>query len=91
MEKGWPRYHQMFFSGRSKRSQYLASGLSYQRNLDIPLPCGGLAIRNTLECLLSTARDAQAAKRFFVKALGASHTVTPRVITVDKNAAYPKA
>ena len=46
---------------------------------------------NTLEFLLSTARDAQAAKRFFVKALGASHTVTPRVITVDKNAAYPKA
>jgi transposase, IS6 family len=26
-----------------------------------------------------------------VKALSASHTVTPRVITVDKNAAYPKA
>jgi transposase-like protein len=40
---------------------------------------------------LSAARDAQAAKRFFTKALGASHTVTPRVITVDKNAAYPKA
>ena len=36
-------------------------------------------------------RDAQAAKRFFAKALGAGHTVTPRVITVDKNAAYPKA
>ena len=36
-------------------------------------------------------RDAQAAKRFFAKALGASHMVTPRVITVDKNAAYPKA
>ncbi|GHO71311.1 IS6 family transposase [Ktedonobacter sp. SOSP1-52] len=28
---------------------------------------------------------------FFAKALGASHTVIPRVITVDKNAAYPKA
>ncbi|GHO71410.1 IS6 family transposase [Ktedonobacter sp. SOSP1-52] len=27
---------------------------------------------------------------FFAKALHASHTVTPRVITVDKNAAYPK-
>jgi IS6 family transposase len=31
------------------------------------------------------------AKRFFAKALGASHTVMPRVITVDKNASYPKA
>lgn len=46
---------------------------------------------NTLEFLLSATRDAQAAKRFFSKALAASHTVTPRVITVDKNAAYPKA
>ncbi len=46
---------------------------------------------NTLEFHLSATRDAQAAKRFFAKALGASHTVTPRVITVDKNAAYPKA
>jgi len=46
---------------------------------------------NTLEFLLSATRDAEAAKRFFLKALGASHTTTPRVITVDKNAAYPKA
>jgi transposase, IS6 family len=46
---------------------------------------------NTLEFLLSVTRDAQAAKRFFAKTLRASHTVTPRVITVDKNAAYPKA
>ena len=46
---------------------------------------------NTLEFLLSPRRDAQAAKRFFTKALAASHTRTPRVITVDKNAAYPKA
>jgi IS6 family transposase len=46
---------------------------------------------NTLEFLLSATRDAQAAKRFFAKALHACHTVTPRVITVDKNAAYPKA
>jgi transposase-like protein len=29
--------------------------------------------------------------RFFQKALIASHTVTPRVINVDKNTAYPKA
>jgi transposase, IS6 family len=46
---------------------------------------------NTLEFLLSSKRDAQAAKRFFSKALAALHTSTPRVITVDKNAAYPKA
>jgi transposase-like protein len=46
---------------------------------------------NTLEFLLSATRDAEAAKRFFSKALAASHTMTPRVITVDKHAAYPKA
>jgi transposase, IS6 family len=46
---------------------------------------------NTLEFLLSERRDAQAAKRFFTKTLGAEHTVPPRVITVDKNPAYPKA
>jgi IS6 family transposase len=36
-------------------------------------------------------RDGEAAKRFFVKTLAASHTSSPRVINVDKNAAYPKA
>jgi len=46
---------------------------------------------NTLEFLLSSRRDGEAAKRFFSKALAAPHTSTPRVITVDKNAAYPKA
>src|ERR1700730_6007076 len=46
---------------------------------------------NTLEFLLSPTRDAEAAKRFFSKTLAASHTVEPRVITVDKNAASPKA
>jgi len=45
----------------------------------------------TLEFQLSPTRDTQAAKRFFAKALGAIHTVAPRVITVDKNTAYPKA
>jgi transposase, IS6 family len=50
-----------------------------------------LSLGNTLEFLLTSTRDAQAAKRFFAKALAASHTSTPRVITVDKNAAYPKA
>ena len=46
---------------------------------------------NTLDFLLSATRDAQAAKRFFTKTLVAPHTVPPRIITVDKNAAYPKA
>src|SRR5947209_8808041 len=71
---------------------------------------------NTLEFLLSTTRDAEAAKRFFVKALHSSACSTPhvrpleervaqltaqtaptttrsapRVINVDKHAAYPKA
>lgn len=46
---------------------------------------------NTLEFLLSPTRDAETAKRFFLKTLRATHTTTPRVINVDKNAAYPKA
>jgi transposase, IS6 family len=69
---------------------------------------------NTLEFLLSPTRDAEAAKRFFVKALRSAAgstpqvhpveeqvaeptaaanpaTSVPRVINVDKNAAYPKA
>jgi transposase-like protein len=46
---------------------------------------------NTLEFLLSEHRDAQAAKRFLARALDASHTITPRVINVDRNLAYPKA
>jgi transposase-like protein len=46
---------------------------------------------NTLDFLLTAKRDAQAAKRFFLKTLVAIHNQTPRVITVDKNAAYPKA
>jgi transposase, IS6 family len=71
---------------------------------------------NTLEFLLSPTRDAEAATRFFCKALHATADstrqarpgeeqgaqipaptaptpilLTPRVINVDKNAAYPKA
>jgi transposase, IS6 family len=71
---------------------------------------------NTLEFLLSPTRDAEAATRFFCKALHASADatrqarpsenqgaqitaptaptpilLTPRVINVDNNAAYPKA
>lgn len=46
---------------------------------------------NTLDFWLSPTRDGEAAKHFFVKTFAASHTSSPRVITVDKNAAYPKA
>jgi transposase, IS6 family len=45
----------------------------------------------TIDFLLSVKRDAEAAKRFFRKALAQPHTVNPRIITVDKNVAYPKA
>ena len=45
----------------------------------------------TIDFLLSARRDAEAAKRFFRKALGQPHTVNPRTITVDKNPAYPPA
>jgi transposase-like protein len=46
---------------------------------------------NTLDFLLCAKRDATAAERFLGKTLGATYTQTPRVINVDKNAAYPKA
>jgi transposase, IS6 family len=45
----------------------------------------------TLDFMLSATRDADAAERFFRKVLQASHVLTPRVITVDKHAAYPQA
>jgi transposase-like protein len=41
----------------------------------------------TIDVLLRARRDANAAERCFRKALRAQHTATPRVITVDKNAA----
>jgi transposase-like protein len=46
---------------------------------------------NTIDFLLTAKRDAAAAKRFFCKTLQATHTPEPRVINVDKNAAYPRA
>jgi transposase, IS6 family len=45
----------------------------------------------TIDFLLSAKRDAEAAKRFFRKALGQPHTADPRTITADKNPAYPRA
>jgi IS6 family transposase len=35
--------------------------------------------------------NTEAAERFFRKVLKARHTASPRVITVDENAAYPPA
>ena len=46
---------------------------------------------NTIDFILRAKRDKNAAKRFFRKALKSSHTSKPRVITVDKNPAYPAA
>jgi len=45
----------------------------------------------TIDFLLSERRDMKAAERFFQKALSSDHVQTPRVITVDKNPAYPAA
>jgi len=41
--------------------------------------------------MLSAKRNKKAAKRFFKKALSSNHNQIPRVITVDKNPAYPPA
>lgn len=46
---------------------------------------------NTIDFMLSAKRDKRAAIRFFRKALKAVRTPSPRVINVDKNAAYPPA
>src|SRR4028119_1992398 len=45
---------------------------------------------NILDFMLSAKRDGKAAARFR-RMLKAQHTQTPRVINVDKNAAYPVA
>jgi IS6 family transposase len=41
--------------------------------------------------LWGATRDAKAAERLFRKALRARHTALPRVLTVEKHAAYPRA
>ena len=46
---------------------------------------------NTIDFYLSKTRDKKAAKCFFKKALRSFHVSKPRVITVDKNPAYPIA
>jgi IS6 family transposase len=41
--------------------------------------------------MLRSKRDRKAAKRFFKKALSSNHNQISRVITVNKNPAYPPA
>ncbi|WP_426952696.1 IS6 family transposase [Bacillus mycoides] len=45
----------------------------------------------TIDFCLSKTRNHKAVKRFFKKALRSFHVSKPRVITVDKNPAYPTA
>jgi transposase, IS6 family len=45
----------------------------------------------TIDFLLSAKRDAAAAERFLVKALGGENHPAPRVINTDEHAAYPPA
>jgi transposase-like protein len=45
----------------------------------------------TIDFLLSAKRDAKAARRFFCIMLKARRDQSPRVITVDRNPAYPPA
>ncbi|WP_243527012.1 DDE-type integrase/transposase/recombinase [Bacillus pseudomycoides] len=53
--------------------------------------CIVLLIRKYNRFYLNKTRDQKAAKRFFKKALQSFHVSKPRVITVDKNPAYPIA
>ena len=46
---------------------------------------------DTIDFMLSAKRNRKAAKRFFKKTLNSNHNQIPRVITVDKNPAYPPA
>ncbi len=46
---------------------------------------------DTIDFYLSKSRNHKAAKRFFKKALRSFHISKPRIITVDKNPAYPIA
>ncbi|MGH0498948.1 IS6 family transposase [Bacillus wiedmannii] len=46
---------------------------------------------NTIDFCLGKTRDQKTAKHFFKKALRSFHVSQPRVLTVDKNPAYPIA
>jgi transposase, IS6 family len=49
------------------------------------------SLGQTIDFHLPFGGDAEAAKRFFRKALAQAHTVNPRTIIGDKNPAYPAA
>ena len=59
--------------------------------------CGNICIEQSIQTAIPwtfcarAKRDGRAAERFLRKTLGDSHAQTPRVINVDKNAAYPPA
>ncbi len=46
---------------------------------------------NTIDLYLSETRDTKTVKRFFKKAFWPFHVSKPRIITMDKNPAYPIA
>jgi IS6 family transposase len=46
---------------------------------------------NTIDFYLSKTRDKKTAERFLKKTLRSFHVFKPRVVTVDKNPAYPVA
>jgi len=46
---------------------------------------------NTLDWMLSEKRNQEAAEKFFKQLLANDHCSSPRVVSVDKNAAYPPA
>ncbi len=46
---------------------------------------------DTIDFMLSSKLNKKAANRFFKKALSSNHNQIPKVITVDKNPAYPSA
>ena len=46
---------------------------------------------NTLDWMLSKTRDKKAAARFLKELVSLSHSINPRVINTDKNAAYQPA
>ena len=74
-----------------------ADGIVFDRTVTPPrmlIAIGDFLIdsqRFPIDFMLSAKRDARAAKRFFRKMLKAASHSFPRVISVDKNPAYPPA
>jgi transposase-like protein len=60
-----------------------------KEGLDVSLPSSRLSLGNTLEFLLSPTRDAEAAKRFFKKALHSYADSAPRAEVFEEKMALP--